>query len=118
MHRHRAGHQGVAGVEQHHLVPLELEGWLKGGEWVHDLVLGVQHEAVLQALGTATWGRQRAWRLRPQHTDRNTDTQTQTDRDTHTEKQETHTHTKTETNTNTHIPGLVVAESSLQTLQD
>lgn len=47
------GHQRVAGVEQHHLVLLELEGRLEGGEGVHHLVFGVQHEAVPQAL--CTW---------------------------------------------------------------
>lgn len=45
-----AGHQGVAGVEQHHLVLLELEGGLEGGEGVDHLVLRVQYEAVPQAL--------------------------------------------------------------------
>lgn len=52
MHGDGAGHQGVAGVEQHHLVLLELEGGLEGGEGVDHLVLGVQHEAVSQALRT------------------------------------------------------------------
>lgn len=50
MDRDSAGHQGVAGVEKHHLVLLELEGGLEGGEGVHHLVFGVQHEAMPQAL--------------------------------------------------------------------
>lgn len=50
MDRDGAGHQGVAGVEQHHLVLLELEGGLESGEGVDHLVLGVQHEAMPQAL--------------------------------------------------------------------
>lgn len=45
-----AGHQGVAGVEEDDLVLLELEGGLEGGEGVDHLVLGVQHEAVAQAV--------------------------------------------------------------------
>lgn len=44
------GHQRVAGVEQDHLVLLQLEGRLEGGERIDHLVPAVEHVAVIEAL--------------------------------------------------------------------
>lgn len=49
-----AGHQRVAGVEQNHLVLLQLQRRLEGREWINHLIASVQNVTVLQTLATCT----------------------------------------------------------------